>query len=195
MKPTSSTPLPPVREWRRREFIKALAVGAASVPSLRAAAGVPPAAGLRKIEDRVIYRNPLFYCMTPSVITRPDGEVIVAFRRAPERRAYGEKSSGHTDSKAHLVLVRSRDGGQTWSQKPELLYAHPMGGSQDPCMVQLRDGGLVCTSYAWLRLNPGALVRQPPVFTSRAGGEYNFLGGYLLRSADAAKPPPRRLRR
>lgn len=166
------------------------------MPAIAAATRSPTSGRLRKLEDWVIYRDSLFYCMTPSVITRSDGEVMVAFRRAPERRAYGEKFSGHTDPKAQLVLTRTRDGGRRWSD-PELIHAHPIGGSQDPCMVQLRDGGIVCTSYAWLRLNVDALSKPPPAFTTRATGDYNFLGGYLLRSENAGKswegpfvPPP-----
>ncbi|MDW8310606.1 MAG: hypothetical protein RMK20_14625, partial [Verrucomicrobiales bacterium] len=55
------------------------------------------AAGLRKITDLVVYRDDAFYSAFPSVVRRPDGELLVAFRRAPERRRLGEPRVSHTD--------------------------------------------------------------------------------------------------
>lgn len=104
------------------------------------------APGVRKIRDLVIYEDPKFYAAFPSVVRRPDGEVIVAFRRAPSRVALGEKSNSHVDPNSYLVAVRSRDGGATWTKPPALIYAHETGGSQDPCLLQLRDGTLLCAS-------------------------------------------------
>src|SRR4051812_14653658 len=91
---------------------------------------------VRKLDDIVIYRDDKFYSSFPSIVSRPNGELLVAFRRAPERRAFGETHITHTDPNSHLMTVRSRDGGHTWTT-PELLFAHPFGGSQDPCMLQL----------------------------------------------------------
>ncbi|HEY0456531.1 MAG TPA: exo-alpha-sialidase, partial [Verrucomicrobiae bacterium] len=41
---------------------------------------------IRKLKDVVIYEDPKFYCAFPSIVRRADGELLVAFRRAPERR-------------------------------------------------------------------------------------------------------------
>jgi len=149
---------------------------------------------LRKVEDIVIYQDDLFYSAFPSIVRRSDGELITAFRRAPERRALGEKGSTHTDPNSYLVLVRSRDGGKSWSKEPELVYANPLGGSQDPCIVQLRDGTLVCTSYGWALL---ASEVASQLTESLRHGNFAFLGGYLLQSKDGGHswrgpfyPPP-----
>lgn len=152
-------------------------------------------AKLRKLEDIVIYEDAKFYAAFPSVVRRPNGDLLVAFRRAPERRALGEPSAGHTDPNSYLVLSRSKDDGKTWTREPELIYAHPFGGSQDPCMVQLRDGTILCASYAWARMQPNAIAKlKQPV--SRHG-DFVFLGGFLVRSPDGARtwqgpiiPPP-----
>jgi len=142
------------------------------------------AAGLKKIRDIVIYSDEMFYSSFPSLVTRKDGEILCAFRRAPDRKAlWGGAGPTHTDPNSYLVLVRSRDNGQTWSS-PELLFAHPLGGSQDPCMVQLSDGSIVCTSYGW------ALVPQKgadELDKTLKHGTFCFLGGYVLRSDDGAK--------
>jgi hypothetical protein len=141
-----------------------------------------PSPALRKVEDIVIYSDDKFYSAFPSIVRRPDGELLVAFRRAPERRRLGEKTYSHADPNSQLVLVRSRDGGKTWSQEPELIFANPYGGSQDPCMVQLRDGTIVCTTYSWALL-PNEYVAT--LTNTHSYGNFAFLGGYVLRSRDA----------
>jgi hypothetical protein len=139
----------------------------------------PPS--VRKVNDITIFSDDRFYCAFPSIVTRRDGELIVAFRRAPERRKLGEAGVSHTDANSYLVLVRSQDGGKSWSSKPELISAHPFGGSQDPCMVQLRDGSLICSSYAWAWIQAEAVTKMKKVVHY---GNYAFLGGYLVRSGD-----------
>ena len=143
------------------------------------------AGGISKGRDVIIYEDAKFYASFPSIVRRSDGELIVAFRRAPERRKIGEASTSHTDPTSQLALVRSRDDGQTWTKGPELIYAHPFGGSQDPCMVQMRDGTILCTSYAWAELQPGAFpkLKQPMA----RHGQFAFLGGFILRSKDGAR--------
>lgn len=154
--------------------------------SLCAASGgfAASVANLRKVEDIVIYRDDQFYSAFPSIVQRPNGELITAFRRAPNRTLLGEGGNSHTDPNSYLVLVRSRDGGKTWSQEPEHIFAHPFGGSQDPCMVQLRNGTIICSSYGWALLNP---EYAKGMTNSLRHGNFVFLGGYLLRSADAGK--------
>lgn len=141
---------------------------------------------MRKVTDLIIYRDDTFYSAFPSLVVRKDGEILCAFRRAPDRqRLWGAPGYTHTDANSYLVLVRSRDGGKTWSKDPELIFAHPLGGSQDPCMVQLEDGSIVCTSYGWALLPPEKVAALPDTLSHV--GAYAFLGGHILRSDDGAK--------
>lgn len=156
----------------------------ACLAALAQSAPAASEAGARKIRDLVIYENPKFYSSFPSIVRLKDGELVVAFRRAPERRALGEPRTTHTDPNSYLVQVRSKDNGKTWSSEPDLIWAHPLGGSQDPCMVQLRDGTIVCTSYAWALLDAQAAQKPENPFRH---GNFVFLGGYLVRSLDGAK--------
>jgi len=144
------------------------------------------APGVRKIHDLVIYEDSKFYSAFPSVVRRPDGEVMVAFRRAPSRIPLGEKSNSHVDPNSYLVSVRSRDGGATWTKEPALIHAHALGGAQDPCLLQLRDGTLLCASYAWQFIRPEAVAGlKEPYFQNKPG--VIFLGGFLVRSDDGGK--------
>lgn len=153
-----------------------------------------PSSGIRKLSDIVIYKDEKFYSAFPSIVRRPDGELLLAFRRAPDWRPLGAKRYTHTDSNSYLVLTRSKDNGKTWSD-PKTFFAHPFGGSQDPCMVQLRDESILCTSYGWsyVQTNILAKLKQPLMHH----GQFVFLGGWLMRSKDNGKswdepmiPPP-----
>ena len=140
--------------------------------------------GVRKIKDIVIYENPVYYSSFPSVIKRPDGVILVAFRRAPDRKIFGEQGTSHVDPNSYLVMVRSREG-ETWTKEPDLIYAHPYGGSQDPCLLQLNDGTLLCTSYGWAYVRQDGIPNLKKPY-SEAGGAI-FLGGYLVRSFDGGE--------
>lgn len=161
----------------------ALAGGAKAQPAASTQSAAAQPAGLRTMRDFVLYEDPKFYAAFPSVVRRPDGELMVAFRRAPARRALGEKRESHVDPNSYLVLVRSRDDGATWTREPELLYAHALGGSQDPCLLQLRDGTLLCASYGWTVMQPEAVAALKPPYLQNKPGSI-FLGGYMLRSTD-----------
>ena len=164
-----------------RLFLLAAAVVSASMYPLTGHGEV------RKLRDVVVYRDTAFHAAFPSIVRRPDGELILAFRRAPDWRLYGAKAYSHTDADSQLMMVRSQDEGATWSAKPELLFAHPYGGSQDPCLLQLRDGTLLCASYGWVQVREDVLEKLPrPVVLHEGGqGRFALFGGYLLRSTDA----------
>lgn len=140
--------------------------------------------GVKKIKNVMIYEDSQFYSSFPSIIKRPNGELLLAFRRAPERKVFGEGHTDHVDPNSYLVSLRSKDG-EKWSRNPDLIYAHPFGGSQDPCLLQLQDGTLLCTSYGWAFVRPEGIPNlKKPYFL--AGGAV-FLGGYLVRSKDGGK--------
>ena len=139
-----------------------------------------------KCENVVIYEDERFYSSFPSIVARDDGELLVAFRRAPDRRRFFAPGNAHVDPNSYLVLVRSGDLGRTWTKEPELIYAHPLGGSQDPCMVQLDDGTLLVSSYAWLLLpEEGVEHASKEMLLPAFGWKFTSLGGYLMRSCDA----------
>lgn len=149
--------------------------------------GGPPSS-LQKVKDVIIYRDSLYYSAFPSVIKRPDGEILVAFRRAPNRTFFGNEGISHTDPNSYLVMVQSRDG-ESWTREPKLIFAHPFGGSQDPCLLQLRDGTILCTSYTWglIRSDADSVLQRK--ITLHKGGKihlptFTFLGGYLVFSKD-----------
>jgi hypothetical protein len=143
---------------------------------------------MRILEHTTIYADSAYYSAFPSIVARPDGELLVAFRRAPDRRRFFAGRHTHTDPNSYLVLVRSHDAGRIWTREPELIYAHPFGGSQDPCMVQLQDGALLVSSYAWMLLpEEGVAQAAAEPRWQVYGWPFTFLGGYLMRSTDGGR--------
>lgn len=141
--------------------------------------------GIRKVKDVIIYQDDRYYSAFPSVVKRPDGELLVAFRRAPNRLLWGEDHNNHVDPNSYLVLVRSSDG-ENFTAEPELIYADDWGGSQDPCMLQLSDGTILCFSYGWTFVRPDGVANlKPPV--RNVGYNAIFNGGYYLRSEDGGE--------
>ena len=178
----------------RRQFLRRMSGASLLAVAPGLAAHPPGPSQPSKVKDLIIYQHDQFYCAFPSVVCRPDGELLVAFRRAPDRRSLGEESNSHTDPNSYLVLVRSKDNARTWTTEPELIFAHPYGGSQDPCMVQLKDGSIICTSYGWALLKPEAAAKMT---ATPKHGNFVFLGGYHLISKDGGRswqgpnlPPP-----
>lgn len=138
--------------------------------------------GVRKVKDIVIYEDARFFSAFPSIIKKPDGELLLAFRRAPNRKALGEEKNYHVDPNSYLVQLSSRDG-SNWTREPKLIHANPFGGSQDPCLLQLRDGSILCMSYGWTFVRPDGLTRlKAPYLENFPGSIFN--GGHYVRSTD-----------
>lgn len=138
---------------------------------------------VKKIKDIVIYHDTTYYSAFPSVVKKSDGEYLLAFRRAPNRKIFGENGNRHVDANSYLVGLTSKDG-ENWSEKPHTIYAHDFGGSQDPCLLTLRDGTILCASYGWAFLRAGG---KTPPNTFMISDNVAFLGGYLIRSTDNGK--------
>jgi len=140
-------------------------------------------AQVRKEMDVVIYEDANFHSAFPSVVKTDDGELLVAFRRAPDRRVFGEPGNTHIDPNSYFVGVRSKDG-QNWSA-PEVLFAHPFGGIQDPCMLKLSDGSILCEGYLWTHVRPAGLekIEKPYVMVTGAV----FGGGFFISSKDGGR--------
>lgn len=148
-------------------------------------AAKPTTSGIKKLKDVVVYSDSMYYSAFPSVVKLDDGRLMVAFRRAPNHQMMGFDRYSHIDLNSQLVSVTSSDGGNSWSKAPKLMFAHPFGGSQDPCMLKLHNGDILCTSYLWVQLGKNLLEEYKGRVVG--DGNYTFAGGYLIRSTDDGK--------
>lgn len=86
-----------------------------------------------------------------SLVSMPDGVLLCTYY-----------STRPGQEKAHCGLLRSTDGGETWAHFAEIAYdpAAPAEGYDEPAMVQLANGDLLC------------LMRTGgPLFQTRSGDE------------------------
>ncbi len=65
----------------------------------------PSVPGVKKIKDVLIYKDSAYYNSFPSIVKKPDGELLLAFRRAPNRMIFGEKGNNHTDHNSYLIIL------------------------------------------------------------------------------------------
>lgn len=87
---------------------------------------------LRKERDLIIYEHPRFHSAFPSVVQSPSGELLLAFRRAPNRKAFGEEKNNHVDPNSQLMLVRSQDG-VNWTTPPSSMHTQSEGRRIPAC--------------------------------------------------------------
>ena len=131
---------------------------------------------IKKVKDIVIYEDTSFYSAFPSIVKNDDADFIVAFRRARQANLWGEKKQTY-GSEQLLVMVRSRWGNV--DDRARIDHAHPFGGRKTPCLLRLRDGTLLCTSYGWSFINQDEIDNlKTPYFDNRG----SVLGGYPVRS-------------
>lgn len=142
--------------------------------------------GVVKVKDIIIYKNNLMYSSFPSIEKTSKGDFILAFRRAPDRRIFGEPYTNHVDPNSYLMMMRSKDGIH-WPEQPDLLYADPFGGSNDPCLLTLKDGNMLCASYGWSFVRSSGLPNLKKPFLQVTKDPVIFQGGYLLHSVDQGK--------
>ena len=119
-------------------------------------------------KEVVVYKDEKYYSSFPCVEKLANDELIVIFRRAPQREPY----SSHLDSESAAVLVRSEDGGNTWAA-PELVYKKKYG-VQDPSVRKLKDGTLISSFFQW------KVVKEHPF-------NHSVAGTFIIRSSDQGK--------
>lgn len=140
---------------------------------------------LIKIEDTIIYKDE-HYNTFPSIIRKQNGELMVAFRQAPNRLERYPNGL-HVDPAAKAVYVVSRDNGRTWDSKAAVLYDDYCLGISDPCLTELRDGTIFATYFTHqVLLKADVPVLQPHKMDRLMGDRWivRAAPGYTIRSTD-----------
>ena len=157
----------------RRTFLFA---GAAAAASAVPAATIKPAA--------VISRQPEHYHGWPTVALRKNGELLVAYSGGRE---------AHVCPFGRLELIRSGDGGRTWSW-PQVIMDSPID-DRDAGALETPTGSILLTTFTSLAyedvLNhangwpPERLERWQAVQRrATASQRQALLGNWMLRSVD-----------
>lgn len=153
-------------------------IGHARAESYRISPTVPanqPAA--RILAEAVICRQHERYIGWPTITLAANGDLLVVFS--------GDRD-WHVDPWGKIFLVRSSDGGQSWSE-PEQVIDTPLD-DRDPGIARLPDGTLIMTFNTSLAFDNPKVERYQPYrkYAASLGEEVRqqWQGAWLIQSRD-----------
>ncbi len=100
---------------------------------------------LMKLKDVLVYRDENMYSHNAVVELLQDGDLMVVVQEQ-QRRKYRT----HVDPTSKAILLRSKDGGNTWDPATRTVAA--IGRNEainDPSIRQLSDGTLILAYFKW----------------------------------------------
>lgn len=121
--------------------------------------------GVSVLWHKTLYRDAHFYAAFPSLAVLPDGEIMLAFRRAPDHRwMYGPPQKedfhavDHVHFRSHVAAMRL-DGEGAVLTDPAILPVHAEAGDQDANLYVTNSGRIIQYGFLWYPV-PAASVRR-----------------------------------
>lgn len=151
--------------------------------------------GVKIVDQQVLYRSNRFFSAFPSVTTLPNGEVLLAFRRAPDHRwLFGELAGDdlnavdHVHFRSHIALKRY-DATMNVLKDAVALPMHPEAGDQDANLFVHSSGRLLQQGFLWypVTIETANRLREEKrqiLMSEHYGAGYIFWGGYVRYSDD-----------
>jgi sialidase-1 len=150
---------------------------------------------MRVLSEFTVYRDRNFYGISPGMTRTARGDLLVAFRRQPNRKLE-DRDNLHIDTHSHVALIRSSDQGRTWSE-PTVVHHDPSGniGEQAGSMFTLASGRIILSSFRWEHIEGKSEedLGGPHVFTrgyhvwnrnNPWSGAFRMRGGLISHSDD-----------
>ena len=137
----------------------------------------------------VIYKETDKYCSFPHIAKLPNDSLAVTFRRASKFSADAARAgwATHHDPDSEIMIIESRDFGQSWPVSTLRTVYKSAYGVNDPALTVLRDGSML-NRFVALDIRPTAQWDVPPekIFSHRTehGLVTAVVGNYVLRSYD-----------
>ncbi|MEX0298250.1 MAG: sialidase family protein [Kordiimonas sp.] len=149
-----------------------------------------------KVHDPItLYRSKRFFSAFPSVVTVPSGDILLAFRRAPDHRwLLGDiaeedfNSVDHVHFRSHIAFQRFGADLQAKSD-PTILPVHAEAGDQDGNLYLSSSGRLFQYSFRWypITIETRDQLKEKGVDTLSSehyGAGYIFHSSYVRFSDD-----------
>ncbi|WP_417450723.1 sialidase family protein [Kordiimonas sp.] len=150
---------------------------------------------LRIIRHQTLYRDERFYAAFPNVLALPSGEVLLAFRRAPDHRwmlggaAADERDSvDHWHFRSHIAVMRF-DATMQEVQGARSLPTYAEAGDQDANLFLTSSGRLLQYGFLWYPVTREIADKlkdmgQAPVMKEHLGAGYVYWASYVRYSDD-----------
>lgn len=110
---------------------------------------------MRILDHRLVHADRHAYCAHPHGVRLASGEIIVVFNRAPLREVILHPPQ---DPAFENVLIRSADGGLTWSA-PSVVPDYGWSGVECAGLTRLKDGRVLLNQWRF-RWYPLPLARR-----------------------------------
>lgn len=145
-----------------------------------------------------LYRSDRFFSAFPSLAILPSGDILLAFRRAPDHRwLFGEKrksdfnSVDHVHFRSHIAALRL-DPDLNVKDCVFSLPAHPEAADQDANLFVHSSGRLIQQGFLWYPVTAEVSARLKAVgktvlTAEPLGAGYVFWGGYVRHSDDEGR--------
>jgi Neuraminidase (sialidase) len=131
-----------------------------------------PALGQPDFRHQVVYTDGYRHLHPADLIPLQNGELLILTREATE----------HYAQDGDVVMLRSKDGGQTWGGK-QVVAAIPNVDEREGCGVQLKDGTIVVgVYYNNLYAPDGSYVFNDKKHLTEP--DKHYLGSYVITSRD-----------
>lgn len=117
---------------------------------------------MRILHHATLYRENRFHAAFPSIGRLPQGDLVLAFRRARDglwlvpgerRRDFDPlQRMDHLDSRSHIALMALDRHGRPVDQPLDLLPFDPEAADQDPSLLILPEGDLLVAAFGYYPL-------------------------------------------
>jgi len=139
------------------------------------------------ISHHVLYRSKQFFSAFPSLVTTKNGDILLAFRRAPDHRwLLGDiadedfNSVDHVHFRSHVAFARLAPNLEI-QDEPEILPVHAEAGDQDGNLFFSNSGRLFQYSFRWYPVTAEIRDKLKELGIGTYGGDY--LGaGFITHS-------------
>ncbi|MGD8457627.1 MAG: sialidase family protein [Anaerolineales bacterium] len=135
----------------------------------------------------ILYKDDGAYSCFPAITKTKEGTLWVSFRRAGgfSLQAVQEGKYDHVDKGARICLLRSKDGGESWSDGMVLPAFDSERGEQDPSIQALSDGTLMVNFFQWFVVPEGEKDRlKYPARQQIDGSWADVEGPFVISSSD-----------
>ena len=142
-----------------------------------------------------LYRSKQFFSAFPSVVTTAGGDILLAFRRAPDHRwLLGDiseedyNSVDHLHFRSHIAFMRF-DAGLRARSEPSIVPVHAEAGDQDGNLFLSSSGRLFQYSFRWYPVTAEICKKLEAAGTSvisndALGAGYIYHSSYIRFSDD-----------
>lgn len=152
---------------RERPFLSVSRWGD-TAPQRIAAKKAEAICGVRRVQNRaeIVWTHPIRkaeYIGWPTVMRRRSGELIAS---------YSGNREGHVCPYGREEMIRSFDGGETWTQKPEIFH-NSIIDDRDCGITELANGDLLAmwfSSTCFMGTHPKAYAKLPKALVDEARG-------------------------